>query len=72
MLCDDLEVWDVGGGAQEEEDLYIELWLIHVAEWQKLYHCEAIILQLKNKVLKFLNKNKWLPLTTDSQDFMKM
>ena len=47
VLCDNLEGWVVGWGeVQEAGDVYIYLWLIHVA-WQKPTHCKAIILQLK-------------------------
>ena len=56
----------------KREGTYVCLWLIHADMQKPWQYGEAIILQLKNKVLKFLNKNKWLPLTTDSQDFMKM
>ena len=61
----------MSGGRVTREETYDYLWLIHVAVQQKL-HCKAIILQFKNKVFKFLNKTKWLPLITGSQNFMKM
>ena len=36
------------GGRFRREVMYIYLWLIHVAVWQKpIQHCKAIILQLK-------------------------
>ena len=52
MLCDDLEGWDgVGGGmeVQEEGDICIYLWLIHVDACQKSTQCCKIII-LKFKI----------------------
>ena len=56
-LCNNLEGLEaVGGGreVQEQGDVYIYLWPIHVDGWQKpTQYCKAIILQLKiNKFLK--------------------
>ena len=52
MLCDDLEGWDgsVGRGRLEREGICVHIELIHVVVQQRLMqHCNAIILQLKNK-----------------------
>ena len=55
-LCNNLEGWDGVGGrreVQEGGDVCICLWLIPVDVWQKpTQFCEAIILQLKNKLIK--------------------
>ena len=46
------------GGSFKREGTYVYLWLIHVDVWQKpTQFCEAIILQLKSKLIK-KNKNK--------------
>ena len=38
------------GGRIKREQVYVYLWLIHVAVWQKLTkHCKAIILHFKTK-----------------------
>ena len=42
----------------------VYLWLNQVVPWQKpTQYCKAIILQLKNKVQKIINRNKtkWIP-----------
>ena len=55
-----LEGWNgVAGGreVQEEGDIHIYLWLIHVDVWQKpIQYCKAIILQLK--INKFIRKEQ--------------
>ena len=44
--------WEVGGSFKRE-GTYVYLWLIHVDVWQKpTQFCEAIILQLKSKLIK--------------------
>ena len=40
------------GGRFKREGAYVHLWLIHVDVWQKTKFCKAIILQLKNKLIK--------------------
>ena len=41
------------GGRFKREGIYVYLWLIHVEVWQKATKfCKAIILQLKNKLIK--------------------
>ena len=55
MFCDKLEGWDgVGVGERfKKERMYVQLWLIHIAVWQKpTQHCKAIILQLKINLKK--------------------
>ena len=43
------------GGRFKKEGIYVYLWLIHVDVWQKTTKfCKAIILQLKNKLIKML------------------
>ena len=40
------------GGRFKKEGIYVYLWLIHVDVWQKpTKFCNAIILQLKNKLI---------------------
>ena len=47
------------GGRFTREGLYVYLWLIHVAVWQKpTQFCKAITLQLKNKFKIKLKKNR--------------
>ena len=42
---------------QKREGIYVYLWLIHVKVWQETTKfCKAIILQLKNKILKIYRK----------------
>ena len=46
------------GGRFKREGIYVYLWLIHVEVWQKTTKvCKAIILQLKNKLLKKIFKS---------------
>ena len=52
VFCDNLEAWEEGGGRETQEggDMYVYLWLIHLAVWQKpRQHCKSNILQLKKK-----------------------
>ena len=43
---------DMGGGFKRE-GIYVYLWLIHAEVWQKTTKfCKAVILQLKNKLIK--------------------
>ena len=55
MLCDNLGggmEWEVGGRFNREE-IYVDLWLIHVDISEKpIQYCKAIILQLKINKLK--------------------
>ena len=52
VLCDDLEGWDGRGNAPREE-IYVYLWLIHIAIQQKpTQHHKPIISHLKNKLKK--------------------
>jgi len=56
VLCDNLGggmEWEVGGRFNREE-IYVDLWLIHVDISEKpIQYCKAIILQLKiNKFKK--------------------
>ena len=45
------------GGRFKRESIHVYLWLIHVKVWQKTTKfCKAIILQLKNKILKIYRK----------------
>ena len=54
VLCGNLDGLD-GWGAWElkMEGIYVYLWLIHVAIWQKpTQHCKAVILRLKINLKK--------------------
>ena len=47
MFCDNLEVWEGSGveGRFKRKGIFVYLWLIHVAVWQKpTPHCKEIIL----------------------------
>ena len=60
MLCDNLEGWDgVGVGERfNKERICVQLWLIHIAVWQKpTQHCKATILQLKINFKKKYGKS---------------
>ena len=47
MLCDNLGGDGEAGGEFKQEGMYMSLWLIHGAVWQKpTRYCKAIILQL--------------------------
>ena len=62
-LCGNLEEWKVEGRFKRE-GIYVYLWLIHVAMWQKpSQYCKVIILQLnKMKFLKNILKNHFIEL----------
>ena len=60
MLCDHLEAWDMEGGREAQQEMYMEVYvytlLIHFVIQQKLtHHCKAIILNKDVKKKKKIN-----------------
>ena len=54
--------WEVWGSFQRE-GIYVYLWLIHLAIWQKsTQYCKATILQLKINIFKYIISILFLPI----------